>query len=320
MQEGQVAYRKRQLALNFVKKWLTWVYTFFFRSQMEQNAKLSWIKCSASSSHAVEKAKINSDNIADTSCGSDSDNDSSCGAELPKKRRSVCNVSLTTSDVSNVVNGYPGDPVDLRPFDFCFTKEKIIKTWIKVGFMPMTGNAALDPKVRYELGGGGAPAESSKRMEKLVEDYKSASKELTEKGYNGKVLDLELPVARNATLLADEDAAVEPIVKNRLINKAGGLFKTGLLIANSRAVVQAAKQIAEEDRLKALDAAQKKKERQESLQSEANLAFERWKADGRKMNDDGSPQLKRMDALAIVRVLLPRLDVKKEMKMGSLRR
>ncbi len=60
-------------------------------------------------------------------------------------------------------------------------------------------------------------------MEILVEDYKSASKELTEKGYNGKVLDLELPVARNATLLVDEDAAVEHIMKNWLINKAGNL-------------------------------------------------------------------------------------------------
>lgn len=30
------------------------------------------------------------------------------------------------------------------------------------------------------------------------------------------------------------------------------------------------------------------------------MAFERWKADGRKMNDDGSPQLKRIDMLAIV--------------------
>lgn len=47
------------------------------------------------------------------------------------------------------------------------------------------------------------------------------------------------------------------------------------------------------------------------------MAFGRWKADGRKINDDGSPKLKRTDALAIVRVLLPRLDVKKEVKMGN---
>jgi hypothetical protein len=61
-------------------------------------------------------------------------------------------------------------------------------------------------------------------------------------------------------LLADKDAAVEHIVKHWLIYRVGGLFKAGLLIVNSCAVVQAAKQIADEDRLKALDAAQKKKE------------------------------------------------------------
>ena len=38
------------------------------------------------------------------------------------------------------------------------------------------------------------------------------------------------------------------------------------------------------------------------------------------MNDDGrSPQLKRTDALAIIRVLLPRLDVKKEVKIRDLK-
>jgi len=134
--------------------------------------------------------------------------------------------------------------------------------------------------------------------------------------YNGEVLDLEPPVAKNAVLLADEDAEVDYIVKNRLINKAGGLFKAGLQIANSRVVIRAAKRIAEEDKLKALAAEQKKKARRETLQSEAKMAFGRWKADGRKMNDNGSPQLKRMDAFAIIRVLVPRLDVKKEVKMG----
>ncbi len=98
---------------------------------------------------------------------------------------------------------------------------------------------------------------------------------------------------------------------------AGGLFKAGLQIANSRAVIRVAKRIAEEDKLKALEAEQKKKVRRETLQSAAKMAFGRWKADGHKMNDNGSPELKRMDAFAIIRVLVPRLDVKKEVKMGD---
>jgi hypothetical protein len=69
--------------------------------------------------------------------------------------------------LGHVINGYPGDPVELCPFDYCFTKEKIIKSWINVGFMPMTGNTALDPKVRHEFGEGGAPAESTNQIERL---------------------------------------------------------------------------------------------------------------------------------------------------------
>ena len=79
---------------------------------------------------------------------------------------------------------------ELCPFDFCFTKEKIIKTWINVGFLPMTGNAALDSKVRHELGEGGAPAESTNNIEKLVDDYANIGRQLTQLGYNGEVLDL----------------------------------------------------------------------------------------------------------------------------------
>lgn len=48
-----------------------------------------------------------------SSCGSDSDNDLSYGGELPEIWRSICNVSLTASDLSHVVNRYPGNPDDL---------------------------------------------------------------------------------------------------------------------------------------------------------------------------------------------------------------
>ena len=57
---------------------------------------------------------------------------------------SVCSVNITNRDLGAIVNGYPGDPLDLRPFDKCFSIVKILNTWIVVGFMPMTGNAILD--------------------------------------------------------------------------------------------------------------------------------------------------------------------------------
>jgi len=66
-------------------------------------------------------------------------------------------VNITNRDLSVIVNGYSNNPIELRHFDHCFTKENIIKTWIAVGFLPMMGNAVNDSKVAYELGPNGAP-------------------------------------------------------------------------------------------------------------------------------------------------------------------
>lgn len=224
---------------------------------------------------------------------------------------------LFSRDLGNIVNGYPGDPVHLRPFDFCFTKEKIIKTWINVGFMPMTGNAALDPKVRHELGDGGAPPESKDRIEKLVEDYSNVRADITQEGYNGNVMDLEPPVASDENPLVDEDEQVKHIVKHRLINKAGGLYKAGICIANCRAVIRASQIIEEEEKQKTMEKLRKKKNKDDAVLSDAKMAFGRWVSGGRKAIDNGDPELNRKDAFAIVRVLLPRIDIKKKLKMGN---
>jgi len=60
---------------------------------------------------------------------------------------SVCNVKLDNCDLSGIVNGFPGDPISLRPFDRYFTRANIWKWWCNVGFMPMTRNALNDEKV-----------------------------------------------------------------------------------------------------------------------------------------------------------------------------
>ena len=86
-------------------------------------------------------------------------------------KTSVCNVSFTPQDLPRIVNGYPGDPIDLRPFDKTFTKEIIKSWWAKVGFLPMNRNSLHDPKVRWEKGGGGAPKEAEVRIARLESAY-----------------------------------------------------------------------------------------------------------------------------------------------------
>ena len=46
---------------------------------------------------------------------------------------------------------------------------KILAFWRAVGFLPMTQNAANDPKVRYELGPDGSPEDAGNILNFLVE-------------------------------------------------------------------------------------------------------------------------------------------------------
>jgi hypothetical protein len=107
-----------------------------------------------------------------------------------RKKGSICNVNITNLNLSHIDNGFPNDPIELHPFDHCFTKEKIIQNWIAVGFLPMMGNAANNPKVAYKLGPGGAPDDAQARIESLVEDYGKRSNVLTRLGFNGDIFNL----------------------------------------------------------------------------------------------------------------------------------
>jgi len=145
--------------------------------------------------------------------------------KVEKKRQSICNVSFSNFDLGNLVNGWPEDPVELRPFDFHFTKERIIKTWKAFGFLPMMGNATKDPKVRYEMGEGGSPDDATNCLDHLNADYRKSVEALTEMGFNGVIFDIEPPVVSKDIIPEGNDAKIQHIIDNRLINKAGGLYK-----------------------------------------------------------------------------------------------
>ena len=116
--------------------------------------------------------------------------DSTESVDKGKRKRSACHVSLGNIDLSSIVNRFNGDPIECRPFDQTFTTTNIIKSWIAVGSLPMTSNEAIDPKVRHELGEGGAPEEAQKRIQALVDGYNESREELRELGYNADLLDL----------------------------------------------------------------------------------------------------------------------------------
>ena len=259
---------------------------------------------------------ITVDSSSDSDESSDEDEDDRSVAvaapvEAPQAQ-SITKVKLCNLDLGHVINGFPGDPAELRPFDFCFTKEKIIKTWINVGFMPHTGNAALDPKVRHELGEGGAPQEAQVRLEHLVEDYATSRNKLMELGFNGEVLDLKpKTVAANSSsaLTMEEEDLIEEIVGKKIISSAGGLYKAGVVIANCRAVTQAARR-SQAALLEAIGENLEKRKAKERLDRlNARAAFRKWVDQGRKETEDRDPDIKsKKDAIAIIRVLLPKLS------------
>ena len=65
-------------------------------------------------------------------------------ADLPK-------IELTNADLPRIVNGRPGDPIELRPFSYAFSRKKVHGANAKVGAVPLTRAALLNPKVRKEL-------------------------------------------------------------------------------------------------------------------------------------------------------------------------
>ena len=54
--------------------------------------------------------------------------------------KGASNVSLGNGYISHIVNGFPGNSIDKRPFDKVFTRGNIILWWIAVRLMAMTQN------------------------------------------------------------------------------------------------------------------------------------------------------------------------------------
>jgi hypothetical protein len=218
-------------------------------------------------------------------------------------------------DLTNLVNGWPDDPVELRPFDYHFTKEGIIGSWLAVGFLPMTGKAAEDPKVRHKLGKGGAPPAAARRLAALDKEYKNSAKSLTAMGFNGELLDCKLPKVKKKPVFCDEEAQIQHIIDNKLLNKAGGFYKTGLIVANCRVVVEAGKRMAELDKNAKEEVEQKKQLQSNTRSCEAHKAHVDWVLARSLVDVIGHLGLNKKDSLALVKFLLPKVDILGELKL-----
>jgi hypothetical protein len=55
-------------------------------------------------------------------------------------------------DMATIVDENKDDDLSMKPFTKNFTREKIVNTWAKIGFVPFTRNCLIDKKVWHELG------------------------------------------------------------------------------------------------------------------------------------------------------------------------
>jgi hypothetical protein len=131
---------------------------------------------------------VNDEDSAEESSKSDDDG---IQAGKQKRTRTACNVSIGNRDLASIVNGYPGNPIARQPLDYTFTRRNIINSWIAVNFLPMTANVVNDPKVRFELGEGGAPEAEQKRIIDLYDDYKATRQRLDHLEFNVELFNIE---------------------------------------------------------------------------------------------------------------------------------
>ena len=97
-----------------------------------------------------------------------------------------------------------------------------------VGFISMTSNTALDPKVWYKLGEGGVPEEAHKRIKFLVADYEKSVGELDGLGHNRGIMDLETIEVEELGILKDEEELIASILsKIKSSTKLAGSSNVG---------------------------------------------------------------------------------------------
>jgi hypothetical protein len=129
------------------------------------------------------------------------------------------------------------------------------------------------------------------------------------------MLDCELPKVKKKPVFHDEEARIQHIVDNKLLNKVGGLYKTGLIIANCRVVVEAGKRMAELEKKAKAKTEQKKNTELNKRSCDARKAHANWVLVGRPVDEIGHPRLNKKDSLAVVKFLLPRVNIMGKLKL-----
>ena len=167
---------------------------------------------------------------------------------------------------------------------------------------------------------GGVPPEAAIRMKELHKEYKKTARVLTGMGYNGGMMNVKLPKVTKATVFENNKGKIQHLMENHCMNKAGGLFKTGLIMANCDVVNQCNnRRVAEMEKKKMEAAATKTVDKSVDTLNKAKAVYEEWVRRGRKVDANGCLELDRPSSYAVVKFLLPKIDIKGELHLKDFR-
>jgi hypothetical protein len=191
-------------------------------------------------------------------------------------------LNLDFSDLSSIVNGMPGDELCNRPFDCHFSKEKILWSWEKIGFVPFTRKCLENPKVRKELG----QHTKDENLESLQLRYDILVDIVETTGFNAGIFDAAIPCAIHVQRAETESLQVEDLLKSGKAFSASGQWNfCDSRIGNAGVTLRAQKeqlQLNEEARLKVLN---KKTEAHIRTLEKAQVALQKYNTDANALNE-----------------------------------
>jgi hypothetical protein len=148
-------------------------------------------------------------------------------------------LSLGFNDLATVVNGRENEDVSLKPFEKCFTRESILGSWRKVGFVPFTRMCLTNKKVCHELG----QQQANVALEELKEKYDALLARSKDNGLNAGVFSATIHVASWAKRVTDDAEQVKKLLETKGAFSASSIWNIcGSRIGNSRVTLQAQKE------------------------------------------------------------------------------
>jgi hypothetical protein len=197
-------------------------------------------------------------------------------ARRNRQQLSSAVLNLNFEDLPIIVNGTATDVVADKPFDLHFTKDKILWSWAKVGFVPFTRSCLGNRRVRKELG----QHNKDSALEDLQRRYNFLVDDLEGDGFNPGIFDAVIPTAAHVHRAATENAQIEELLKSGKAFSASGQWNfCDSRIGNAGVTLRAQKLQLQLNETARTNTANKKNEAQLKTLDRAQAALTKYEAD-----------------------------------------